>query len=246
LEAVAAKGTYRLGNRRFALAEDDAGNPGSAASETVLSLDGKEIATFRFDDALRPGTQSSIASLGAQGFYTGILSGDRTRVVADLAIRLGLDNWRAELSPREKAEACAALAGTGRKVLMVGDGINDAPALAAAHVSIAPATAADIGRQAADFVLMHDSLEAVPLAIDISRRAGRLIRENFALAIGYNIIAVPIALAGYATPLIAAVAMSTSSIIVVANALRLNRLAALEKPMVAEADGPVPKEARVA
>ncbi len=246
LEAVTAKGTYRLGNRRFALTGADDAKPGSAASETVLSLDGTEIATFRFDDTLRPGTQSSIASLGAQGFHTGILSGDRTRVVADLAIRLGLDNWRAELSPKEKAEACATLADTGCKVLMVGDGINDAPALAAAHVSIAPATAADIGRQAADFVFMHDSLEAVPLAIDISRRAGRLIRENFALAIGYNIIAVPIALAGYATPLIAAVAMSTSSIIVVANALRLNRLAALEKVTLTDADRPVPKEARVA
>ncbi|CDZ30512.1 cation-translocating P-type ATPase [Neorhizobium galegae] len=249
LEAATPAGVYRLGNRRFALSVPDDGSPGNSVTETVLSLDAREIATFRFDDSLRPGALAATASLAAGGFETGILSGDRRRVVADLATRLGLERWQAELSPKHKAEFCTSLAATGRKVLMVGDGINDAPALAAAHVSIAPATAADVGRQAADFVFMRDSLEAVPLAIDISRRAGRLIRENFALAIGYNVIAVPIALAGYATPLIAAVAMSTSSIIVVANALRLSGSESADEADAAGSHGEAkfpPSEARVA
>ena len=224
LEARSPQGLYRLGNRRFACG--DSGVDTSAASSTlevILSCDGKELARFLFEDELRPASRAAIEELAAQGLSSGILSGDRQGSVSSLASRLGITRWAAELAPKAKAEFCVSLAEQGHKVLMVGDGINDAPALAAAHVSIAPATAADIGRQAADFVFMHESLEAVPLAIDVSRQAGRLIRQNFALAIGYNIIAVPIALAGYATPLIAAIAMSTSSIIVIANALRLNR-----------------------
>ncbi len=215
---------FRLGNRAFACGGVQADMDGDASSQVVLSRDGEVLETFRFEDMLRPDAEKAVLRLKDRGVAVRILSGDRKPVVMALARRLGVGDWQDSLTPRDKADACAAMQQSGHRLLMVGDGINDAPALAAAHVSIAPATAADVGRQAADFVFMRESLEAIPFAIEASRRAGRLIRENFALAIGYNVIAVPVAIAGYATPLIAAVAMSTSSLIVVVNALRLNRL----------------------
>ncbi|WEX91719.1 cation-translocating P-type ATPase (plasmid) [Sinorhizobium garamanticum] len=222
IEVETPGGVYRLGSRNFAT-----GGPGSGSgqSEAVLSVDRRELACFRFEDRLRPATASAIDQIGEMGLTVAILSGDRKPVVQALAEQLEIKDWKAELSPRDKLQVCADVSDSGRRALMVGDGINDAPALRAAHVSMAPATAADVGRQAADFVFMHQPLIAVPFAIATSRRAGRLIRQNFALAIGYNLIAVPIAILGYATPLVAAVAMSTSSLIVVANALRLNGLA---------------------
>ncbi|MBR0555423.1 cadmium-translocating P-type ATPase [Ciceribacter sp. L1K23] len=228
IEADTEEGVYRLGSRRFACGNQAEAKDQHAYSEVVLSLDGRELQAFRFEDTLRPGVEQAIAFMRRQGFSVGILSGDRAGVVRSIAARLGIENWKAELAPRDKAAFCAEMEASGHRLLMVGDGINDAPALAAAHVSMAPATAADVGRQAADFVFVRPNLDTVAFAIEVSKRSGRLIRENFALSVGYNILAVPIAILGYATPLIAAVAMSTSSIIVVVNALRLNRLGTAE------------------
>ena len=220
LEGRDPDGLWRLGSRAFAL-HGAASADSPEQSEVVLSRDYLSVASFLFEDTLRPGAARTVRTLLERGLGSSLLSGDRENVVRRLALGLGIANWRGALDPMAKADAIRQMTTAGEKVLMVGDGINDAPALRSAHVSMAPSTAADIGRQAADFVFMRDGLDAVTLALDVSRRAGRLIRQNFALAIGYNVIAVPIAILGYATPLIAAIAMSTSSLIVVANSLRL-------------------------
>ncbi|GAU85617.1 cation-translocating P-type ATPase [Bosea sp. BIWAKO-01] len=208
---------YRLGRAEWALAADVCGHEAG----TVLSRDGKWLAKFAFEEALRPQAKAAIAALRSEGIAIALLSGDSEASVHSIAARLGIGTVAAGLLPAQKVERLAALAAQGRKVLMIGDGLNDLPALAAAHVSMAPASAADIGRNAADFVFLHDGLDAVPTALELARGSARLVRQNFALAILYNAVALPIAIAGYVTPLIAALAMSLSSVLVVANALRL-------------------------
>ena len=216
MEAVMGATVYRLGRADWALKD-----AASADGGTVLSENGQALEVFHFDDLARPGAASAIAALKAQGVAVEIMSGDARDAVARLAGELGIDEFRANILPGDKAARIAELSASGRKVLMVGDGLNDTPALVAAHVSMAPATAADVGRNAADFVFLQESLEAVPLALSLSRGAARLIRQNFTLAVVYNAIALPAAIFGYVTPLVAALAMSGSSILVVANALRL-------------------------
>ncbi|HHI82651.1 MAG TPA: cadmium-translocating P-type ATPase, partial [Rhizobiales bacterium] len=192
---------------------------------TALAIDGKVAAIFSFEYRLRPAVRKTIASLTGQGMKVILLSGDHEDAVAHVAQRAGIDEWKSRLKPQDKAACIAKLQAGGAKVLMVGDGINDAPALAAASASMAPSSASDIGRTAAGLVFTAPGLDAVTTALKISRAANRHVKQNFALAILYNLIAVPVAIAGLATPLVAAIAMSSSSIIVTANALRL-RLAA--------------------
>ncbi|MES2548674.1 MAG: heavy metal translocating P-type ATPase [Pseudomonadota bacterium] len=191
-----------------------------AATATYLSL-GSATHAFQFTDRLRPGAEQAVAALKAAGMQVELLSGDAPAPVRDLADRLGITNWQAGVLPTEKAARVAELSAQGRKVLMVGDGLNDTAALAAAHVSISPASALDAARVASDIVLLGQDIAPIADAVRISRQATRRMIENFLISGGYNIVAVPLALVGLATPLAAALAMSLSSITVSLNAMRL-------------------------
>ncbi len=188
----------------------------------ALSVQGRAPVLFPFADELRPNAAATIRQLKDMGLRVEIISGDREGPVRAIAEQAGIEHFRARCTPQEKLAYVEGLAKAGAKVLMVGDGINDAPALAAGYVSMAPSTASDIGRTAAQLVFLTDSLRPVAFSLRVAHRARRLMTQNFGLAIIYNIIAVPVAVFGYATPLFAAIAMSSSSIIVVGNALRLN------------------------
>ncbi|BCH12774.1 copper-translocating P-type ATPase (plasmid) [Mesorhizobium sp. 131-3-5] len=223
IEATTADSTWRLGRRGWAGWKARTGGEGKYGGYggTVLSKNGRIVASFTFEDATRADAKAAVGQLKDAGVSVEMLSGDTPDACGDVARILGIDRFVSALLPSEKAERIEVLTKAGHKVLMVGDGLNDTPALGAAHVSIAPATAADIGRNAADFVFLRESLSAVPLALDVSRKAGRLIRQNIAIAIIYNAVAVPIAILGHVTPLIAAIAMSASSLLVIGNASRL-------------------------
>lgn len=190
----------------------------------ALDIEGQPIWLIPFSDRLRPEAGEAISQLRAMGIELSILSGDNAGAVAEVARATRLTG-HGSATPADKQAAIARLQGAGHKVLMAGDGLNDGPALAAADASIAPGEASDVGRQAADFVFLGDGLTAIPRAVRASRQTMAVVRQNFVLAIGYNALAVPLAMAGQITPLLAAAAMSSSSLIVIANSLRLVRAA---------------------
>jgi len=218
---IAGVGSVRLGNRAWcgiAASADGDGDP-----EIWLTRPGGAPVRFVFQDRLRPEAAAAIGRLRELGFEIELLSGDRTEVVRRVAEQTGIAHWRGGCQPADKVARLTALKAAGRKVWMIGDGLNDAPALAAAFVSTSPSSAADISQTAADFLFQGDSLAAVPEQYVVARRAGRLVRQNFGLAVAYNLIAIPLAVGGLVTPLLAAIAMSASSVIVTLNALRLRR-----------------------
>ncbi|MFN5783339.1 MAG: HAD-IC family P-type ATPase [Novosphingobium sp.] len=193
---------------------------GASGIATALAIDTAPVRLIAFADRLRPDAVRALAELQALGIEATILSGDNAGAVAKVSRLTGL-TAHAGASPADKQAAIARLQAAGHKVLMAGDGLNDGPALAAADASMAPGSASDVGRQAADLVFLGDSLLALPRGVRAARRTMAVVKQNFVLAIGYNALAVPLAMAGYVTPLIAAIAMSTSSLIVIANSLRL-------------------------
>jgi P-type Cu2+ transporter len=212
----------RLGKPPFCGAEQMARDNADLDPEAsiVAFSRGEEKYLFSVRQALRPDARAVISSLQQRGIAVEILSGDREAAVRAAASVLGIGEWRAGVTPADKIARIEELKRRGFRVMMVGDGMNDAPSLAAAHVSMSPISAAHLSQSTADLVFLGKPLAPVVAAIDHSRKARHLMRQNLWLAVGYNLLAVPIAISGIVTPLIAAAAMSGSSILVMLNALR--------------------------
>ncbi|MBL8668117.1 MAG: HAD-IC family P-type ATPase, partial [Rhodospirillales bacterium] len=223
LERDSAGGVIRLGSAAFCGLPAATSNGSAGVLELCFVHPDQPASRLHFDDALRSDAATVVARLQEQGWPLVLLSGDRAPVVRAVAGAVGIVEWEAGVRPTDKLKRLRALAAEGRRVLMVGDGLNDAPALAAAHASMSPASAIDIAQTAADVVFQGDRLAPVLETLGTARRAKALVRQNLALSFGYNLLAVPLAVGGQVTPLLAAIFMSSSSLLVILNALRLRR-----------------------
>jgi Cu2+-exporting ATPase len=217
LSRMTPDGEIRLGSRLFAgdPAADDATGP-----ELWFARPGHAPLRLRFGEHIRSDAAAVIAGLTRLGIGVRILSGDQPAPVAAVAALLGITEWEAACPPDAKVARIEALRAEGHRVLMVGDGLNDGPALAAAHVSISPSTATDLSQTVADVVFQGERLAPVLSVLRMARRTRALMRENLGLSLGYNLLMVPLAVGGYVTPWIAAAAMSSSSLLVLANSFR--------------------------
>ncbi|HEY3557162.1 MAG TPA: heavy metal translocating P-type ATPase [Kribbella sp.] len=202
------------------------GNQHSGTSAVHLAVDGRLVATFRLADSLRPTALAAVEALHRQGLRTVLLTGDSETAARVVARTLGIDDVRADVLPADKAAVIARLQADGHRVAMVGDGINDAAALATADLGLAVVSGTDIALKSADIVLVREDLGVVPDAIGLARRTRRTIHRNLIWAFAYNLAAVPIAAAGLLNPLVASAAMSLSSLFVTYNSLRLRTFGA--------------------
>ena len=209
--------SYRLGSAEWVGVDEPVSQMGPS-----LWFAGPEMdpVLFQFEDQLQSDARDTLEALKQSGLGLEILSGDREEAVSKIADTLAIDTWHAQVSPTGKADRLEALSASGKKVLMVGDGLNDAGALALAHASLAPGGAMDVSQSASDAVY-SGGLGALRTVLSVSTRTKRVMLQNFGLAAAYNCIAVPIAVTGHVTPLVAAIAMSASSLIVTLNALRI-------------------------
>lgn len=239
IEAMQDGVIVRLGHSDWLGGQLDAND---TALSTWLQIGDAAPVAFRFADQLRPGAAEAVAGLKRQGLCVKLISGDTPGAVAAVAAQVGIDDWQAQTTPAGKAQAIKDIKGG---ILMVGDGLNDTAALAAADVSISPASALDAARVASDIVLLGQDLAVLADARLVAVQATRRIRENFRIATVYNIVAVPLAVAGLATPLIAALAMSASSITVSLNALRIAGKGKSRRPARAAQAGQVQAAAGV-
>ncbi|WP_299872633.1 heavy metal translocating P-type ATPase [uncultured Cocleimonas sp.] len=220
---------FRLGSFNYAnqLAEMDLPdntfntNIDSPVSTVYLAKKGEWIAAFHLQDEIREESKSAITSLQSAGINVSLLSGDNDAAVKSVAETLGITNYQAKLLPADKLNAVQALQSKGEVVAMIGDGVNDAPVLAAANVSIAMGKGSQLAQASADMILLAEDLNQIPASITLSKRMQTIIHQNFSWAILYNVVAVPIAAMGFVTPWMAAIGMSMSSLLVVLNALRL-------------------------
>ena len=220
-EEIAGEGVFAMFDGQRVSLTRPLGDGGATATQLRIA---RQCWTIPCHDTLRPDAADAIVRIAAAGLDSRIISGDADTVVSGVAADLGISG-HGRVSPQAKLAELERLKAEGKRPLMVGDGLNDGPALAAAHVSIAPGTASDVSQQAADAVFVGERLMPVALAVVAAQRTMRVVRQNFGFAIAYNMLAIPLALAGLVTPLIAAIAMSISSLVVVANSLRLARAA---------------------